>query len=113
MKALAALGSRLPRTLGHGRQATSRLLRSATALAGDCRGPSVREALEGQPEGWPSIHQSTASQVQNPIHLSRDVGESKTEQPNAQNLHFVDGRSEAGGFERTGGTAFRAAADAR
>ena len=34
----------------------------------------------------------------------RPVGESKTEQPNAQNRHFVAGRSEAGGFERAGGT---------
>ena len=33
-----------------------------------------------------------------PYSLSQDVGESKTEQPNAQNRHFVDGRSEAGGF---------------
>ena len=41
-KALASLGSRSPRTVSHGRQ----------------RGlprPTVREALAGQPEGWPSI----------------------------------------------------------
>ena len=54
-KALASLGSRSPRTVGRGRQPTSRVLRCApvqrmTATA-DRAG-----SLAGQPEGWPAIH---------------------------------------------------------
>ena len=54
-------------------------------------------------------HQPSAANVQHPHLLSKTLVNRTAEQPNAQNRHFVDSRSEAGGFERAGGTAFRAA----
>ncbi len=55
MKALAALGTFTSRTRNH-RPSTRYAgppLRSGPS--GDCLWPSVREALAGQPEGWPAF----------------------------------------------------------
>ena len=48
------------------------------------------------PDRWPTTPARRRHSQSPPTRPLPDVGESKTEQPNAQNRHFVDSRSEAG-----------------